>query len=101
MISVCNFDSPPKAAPARSSTMQIKAVFPIIVPSPKVSFQTSLSLLSVVEIIEQRYAVGLGPDADFTGVLKSFIIPLDGLLAIESDDEMAAKEIYAQGVPLI
>src|SRR2546427_770940 len=58
------------------------------------------SLRAVSEVVEQRHAVGLSPDANHSGVGEGLVVPLDGLLPVERHGEMIAAEVHAQGVPL-
>src|SRR4051812_13488930 len=58
-------------------------------------------LRAIGKVIELRHAVRFRPDADLPRVLERVIVPVQGLLAIERDGEMAALEINPQRVPLI
>src|SRR6266852_358175 len=59
------------------------------------------SFCAVTEIVEQRHAVGFGPDSDLASVLERFVVPLDGLLAIVGDRKVIAGEVHPDGVPHI
>src|SRR5438876_2920798 len=60
----------------------------------------SLRLIPTVsEIVEQRHAISLRPEADHSSLCEGFIIPVECFLPIECDREMIAAEIDAQGVP--
>src|SRR5205823_12559788 len=57
------------------------------------------SFARVTKIVERRDAVCLGPNTDFTSVLKRVVVPLDRFPSIERDGEMITLEIYPQRVP--
>jgi hypothetical protein len=51
------------------------------------------------DLIEQRHAVGLGPQPDFAGIGKGGILDLEKLFAIEGHAETRTAEVDAQAVP--
>src|SRR6266850_3934906 len=58
-------------------------------------------LAAVSEVVEERHAVGLRPDADFARLSESLVLPFERGLAIEGDFEMIPLEVHAQSVPLV
>src|SRR5690348_5850683 len=55
---------------------------------------------AVVEVVEQGDAIGLGPYANFAGILESCVIPFQRFFAVVGHGEMAGLEIDTQSVPL-
>src|SRR5258707_1647506 len=86
----------PAAQPAKSSSVAMQ----YFIWSRSLSICGAL-LRAVREIIEQRHAVRLGPDADFARVPELLVVPIDGLLAVKRDGEVIGLEIDPQGVPLV
>ena len=54
----------------------------------------------ICKVVELRHAVCLGPDAHFSGILERLVVPIEGFLAVEHHDEVAALELDSQPVPL-
>src|SRR5204863_408280 len=55
----------------------------------------------VRKVIERSDRVGLGPDANLSGVLELLVVPFEGFLAVERDSEATPLEVDAQRVPLV
>src|SRR4030095_3487251 len=55
---------------------------------------------AVSEIVKQRHAVRLRPDANLASILKRVVVPFERFLSIERDCEMVAAKIDTQRVPL-
>ena len=53
------------------------------------------------EIIEQCYAVSLGPNANGTGFFERLISGFDSNLAVKGDREFVAHKIHPQRMPLV
>src|SRR5258708_1709281 len=66
----------------------------------KISFFIGLRTV-VGEIVEQGDTVGLGPKANFTGVLEDVVVPFERLLSIESNREVIVVEIDSQRMPFL
>src|SRR4029434_1955460 len=54
---------------------------------------------AVAELVEQRYAVRLGPDADRAGAGDMIVFHLDVRLAVEWHAELLAGELHSQRMP--
>src|SRR5216684_1423400 len=55
----------------------------------------------VVDFVEQRHAVGLGPQSHLSGVAEGGVFDLEQLLAVVKHFEAVASEIDAEGKPLV
>lgn len=53
------------------------------------------------KVVKEGHAVSLRPEADFSGVLESIVIPFDGFLAVKRHGEVVAMRVHFQGMPLI
>src|ERR1700716_3797699 len=54
---------------------------------------------AVAEIVEQRHAVGLCPDAYLASILERVVIPFERGLAVVRDGEVTSLKVRAQGMP--
>src|SRR4030095_5757112 len=54
---------------------------------------------AISEIVKQRHAVRLRPDADLARILKRVVVPFERLSAVVRDAEVTAAEIDSQRVP--
>src|ERR1039458_9074362 len=52
------------------------------------------------EVVEDRYAISLGPDPDLACVREGAVLHIEQVLALERDLEVVALNIDAQRVPL-
>src|SRR4030095_3236844 len=50
-------------------------------------------LRAIGKVVELGHAVGLRPDADLPCILERLVVPVERLLAVERDREMAALEV--------
>src|SRR5262245_8201 len=92
LLPVC---SPPRHAPVlTNATQQQRTVHVRIV-------RNSSLLRAVREIIKDRHAVSLRPDADLAGILEGLIVPVERLLTVEAHGEVTPLELDPQRVPLV
>src|SRR5882762_1563637 len=68
-------------------------------PGPNRSID--LFRFAVVDFVEQRHAVGLGPQSHLSGVAEGGVFDLEQLLAVVKHPEAVAFEIDTEGKPLI
>ena len=57
--------------------------------------EISLLFGAVNEIVEQRHAVGFGPNTYFAGFRECSVVPLDCFLTVEGHCEVIALEIHS------
>src|ERR1039458_4282170 len=59
-----------------------------------------LTAAPATEVVEDRHAIGLGPDPDVSRIREGRVLDFEHGLAIEDDLEVVALEFHAQRVPL-
>src|SRR5882757_6241102 len=99
---IANPENPLTKPPAKAAKQKRTRNSPSIGRFPQPGLHSSSSRLfrfAVGELIEQRHAVGLGPQPDFAGIGKGGILDLEKLFAIEGHAEARTAEVDAQAVP--
>src|SRR5262249_46602027 len=56
---------------------------------------------TVVDLVEQRHAIGLGPQSDLAGISEGRVLDLEHLLAVVEYPEAIAAEVDAEAMPLV
>src|SRR5208282_2467795 len=77
---------------------------PMMIPTTGLAAGVAFTVLlfsgAITEVIEERHAIRLGPDANFAGVVNGAVLYVEQVLPVENDLELMGFEFNAQGMPL-